>query len=79
MDEKFIESGQETQEAVKAAGLARVSRLAMPDAVLPPHEYVRYDCRECEDDLPTFRMQKGFTLCTACQSALEVERKRRAA
>lgn len=76
MDEKFIETGEATQEAMRLNALALVSSKALPTKVLLPHEYVRYTCIECEDDLPTFRMQKGLTICAPCLTAQEMARKR---
>ncbi len=77
MDDKFVETGEATQEAMRAEALARVQAQALPEAILAPHEYKRYTCDECEDDLPTFRMQKGLTICTPCRSQQEKDRKRR--
>lgn len=79
MDEKYIETGEATQEAMKANALAAVTAKAFSNADLTPSQYKRLDCEECEDDLPVFRMQKGFTLCTHCQTTREKGQVRRAA
>jgi RNA polymerase-binding transcription factor DksA len=76
MDESVIETSEATQRAMTERALALVSSKALPVKDLAPHEYKRYDCEVCEDDLPTLRMQKGLTLCTSCQNEKEIYQKR---
>ncbi len=73
----MLEQSEASQEAITQNALAVVSRKAFTSTDLAPHEYKRYDCADCEDDLPTFRMAKGFTRCTACESELEQAKRRR--
>lgn len=77
MDECFLEMSEAAQEAMRAQAQAAVASKALPETVLAPHEYKRYTCEDCDDDLPTFRMQKGLTICTPCKTAKETEQKRR--
>lgn len=75
MEEAFIESAEltQTQQVENSVNIAR--KQAVSSDNLAAHQYVRYDCKECGDDLPLFRMQKGLTNCTSCQSNIETGRK----
>ncbi len=77
MDEKYIETGEKTQESLKVETLARISAQAFSTENLAPHQFVAYNCTECDDELPLLRMQKGFTLCTLDQTEQERRKTRR--
>lgn len=71
MDENFLVSSELTEEQAREQALRVVQAKAFSSGNLAPHEFKRYDCEECEDDLPLLRMQKGFCLCTLCQTKKE--------
>lgn len=75
MEEAFIEAAEltQTQQTENSVNLARKQALSSDN--LAPHQFIRYDCKECGDDLPLFRMQKGLATCTSCQSNIETGRK----
>ncbi len=77
MDEKFMENASALTEKLAEAGIAAVSRKALPSANLEPHQYKRLDCEECEEPLPLFRLQKGLEICVPCLQRRETASRRR--
>ena len=71
MDEKYLEMAGALAEGEVGAGVAVCASRAFPKEDLKPEKYLRTTCVECEEPLPEFRMQKGLTRCTYCQSAAE--------
>ena len=71
MDNNFVEAAEAAQEQLVENTVALLAKKAIPSTDLAPHEYKVYECNECGEDLPTFRMQKGLTVCTSCQSNIE--------
>lgn len=76
MEERFIESSELTEAAFREAAQAKASAQAFSNEDLEPSQYKSLVCTDCEVELPLFRMQKGFTLCTLCQEALERQKGR---
>ena len=74
MEERFLEIAGALTDALNDAGVASVSKKAMRADILSPHEFIRHDCEDCEEDLPMFRMQKGLLKCVQCQQKAEKKR-----
>lgn len=67
MEEAFIEAAElcQAQQTENSVNIAR--KQALSNDNLEAHQYVRYDCEDCGEDLPLFRMQKGRKKCVSCQ------------
>lgn len=71
MDEKYIETGEATQEALRQNALDAAAKIAMPSSDLIPWNYITMICKRCEDPLPPLRVRKGRRHCTSCQTLME--------
>ena len=71
MDEKYIETGEATQEALRQNALDAAAKIAIPSTDLIPWNYIRMTCKHCEDPLPALRVRKGRKHCTPCQTLAE--------
>lgn len=74
MDESFIEAAEAAQLAMLANSIAQRTNRAFSSQNLCLHEIKMYECNECGEDLPLFRMYKGLICCTACQSNIDLAR-----
>ena len=75
MEEAFIEAAELAQAQQTDNGIEKARKDAISSEDLAPHQFTRYDCEDCGEDLPLFRMQKGRQKCVSCQANNEKGRK----
>ncbi len=69
-----LEMASQLQEQLNERGLEAVR------AGMSPQTHVDFDgvhCVACDDDMPSERLAAGRVRCTACESALEKQKKMR--
>lgn len=71
MDESLLAGAEAFQEALIETARQSTSRKALPTEDLAPHQFKRLMCVDCEVDLPLYRMKKGLSRCTSCESDIE--------